>query len=609
MVRWGVPTAVLAVASIVVAVLATRRVDVMAPAADGSIKGLTSVLDREITADIATIRMHDATRDAGIDFIHFPGTRRSLLPEDMGSGVAWGDMDDDGDPDLFLVNYASSMLEPIDAHGDAGLCRLYRNDGGAFVDVTHDVGLDAPIRGCAAAWCDYDGDGDLDLYITAYGPNRLYRNDGGLFEDVSREAGVDDSGFGAGVAWFDADGDEWIDLYVCNYVDFEYREGDLSRRERQYGAEVPFTLNPSSYPAQPNRLYRNNRDGTFTDVAAESGVADPRGRSLGAAPFDFDLDGDIDLYVANDVSANGVFRNRGDGTFEDIGAISLAADYRGAMGMAVGDLDRDSDFDLFVTHWVAQENACFENMHSENWIGNDGERRLFFMDTAELLGLGQISLKTVGWSTGFADFDNDGLDDLWVVNGHTLEDADDPTRLRPQAMQLFRQIAGEGFFEVAEQACGALCEPMVGRGGASADYDGDGRVDLVLVGHGEPVRLVRNSTPAGNAVRLRLRQPAPNTRALGARVQVSTTSGTQAKQIGASAAYLSQDGLDLAFGVGAETHADVQIVWPDGETLTLPRVEAGPLLEVVRARGSAPADGPTVPFRAAGAEKTPPHPK
>jgi hypothetical protein len=443
------------------------------------------------------------------------------------------------------------------------------------------VGLAAPGRANGAAWADFDGDGDLDLYVTAWGENRLYRNDEHGFVDVASAAGVDDAGFGTGIAWFDANGDEWIDLYVCNYVNFEYRKEDLARREKQYGAEVPFTLNPSSYKPQPNRLFRNNRDGTFTDIAVEAGVDDPTGRSLGAAPFDFDLDGDVDLYVANDVSANGVFLNRGDGTFKDIGASSLAADYRGAMGMAVGDMDRDNDFDLFVTHWIAQENAAFENMHSENWKDKDGQRRMFFMDSAEMLGLGQISLKTVGWSTGFADLDSDGLDDLWVVNGHTLEDEADSTRLRPQRMQLFRQVPGEGFFDLGAAACDSVAVPLAGRGGASADFNGDGLIDLLAVECGGEPRLLRNNTEnPGNHLIIQLRQPGPNTRALGAIVRVSTPAGTQMRQVGGQAAYLSQDMLDLHFGLGQADQARVEVVWPDGQVSGQHDIPAGSTVQI-----------------------------
>lgn len=584
MLRWGVPTVLLTIGAAVVVVLLTQRGDPMAPGADGSIDGLTSILARETTDEMVTISLQDQEGESGIEFTHFPDTRRSVLPEDMGSGAAWGDYDEDGDQDLFLVNFAASILSPLPEEVGAGSSRLYRNEGdGRFVDVTESVGLGKPMRGNGAAWADYDADGDLDLYVTVWGNNRLYRNDAGAFVEVAEAAGVGDQGFGTGIAWFDADGDGWIDLYVCNYVDFTYREEDLARREKQYGAEVPFTLNPSSYKPQPNRLYHNNGDGTFTDVAAASGVHDPTGRSLGAAPFDFDLDGDVDLYVANDVSANGVFLNRGDGTFEDIGASSLAADYRGAMGMAVGDMDRDDDFDLFVTHWIAQENAAFENMHSANWKDDQGNRRMFFMDSAEMLGLGQVSLKTVGWSTGFSDFDNDGLDDLWVVNGHTLEDEQDATKLRPQHMQLFRQVPDEGFYNLGDAACESIATPLVGRGGASADYDGDGRIDLLVVEQGGTPRLLRNtSDSAGHSLIVQLRQAGSNTRSLGAIVRVHSGETTQMRQVGAQAAYLSQDSLDLHFGLGDAQTADIEITWPDGLASKHELVPAGSSVRIER---------------------------
>jgi len=581
MLRWGLPTAVLTIAAVVVAAVWTQRTDVMAPGEDGSIDGLTSILAREVTDDMVTISMEEEAGARGIDFSHFPGERASLLPEDMGSGVAWGDFDDDGDDDLFVVNYAAPYLVDLGSVGPEGASRLYRNDGGMFLDITADAGLSRPMRGNAAAWGDYDADGDLDLYLSGCGANRLYRNDAGMFTDVAPAAGVDDDGFGAGIAWFDADGDGWIDLYVCNYVDFTYRASDRARHERQYGAEVPYTLNPSSYAAQANRLYRNLGDGTFLDVALAAGVENPDGRSLGAAPFDFDMDGDIDLYVANDVSANGVFRNNGDGTFEDIGAQSLAADYRGAMGMAVGDADHDGDLDLFVTHWIAQENAFFENMHSEGWVDDEGHRRLFFMDSAELLGLGQVSLNTVGWSTGFVDFDNDGLDDLWVANGHTLEDELDSTKLRPQRLQLFRQIEGEGFFDVSAAACADMAEPLVGRGGASSDFDGDGRVDLIVSAHSGQPRLFRNTSGGGHSIIVRVRQPGPNTRALGAIIEVRAGGmPPQIRQVGASAAYLSQDSLDACFGVGTADRVDLTVRWPDGRVSSWTSIGAGSVVQV-----------------------------
>jgi hypothetical protein len=520
---------------------------------------------------------------AGIDFHHFPARRSSLLPEDMGSGLAWGDYDNDGDPDLFLVNFRGSIQEPTPGDPALGRHALYRNDGkGRFTEVTVEAGFTQPTYGQGAAWGDYDNDGDLDLYLTNYGPNQLHRNNGdGTFTDVTALAGVGDDGFSSACAWGDYDNDGHIDLYVSTYVHFKHRQGDQARVSKQYGSEIPYTINPSSYPPAPNRLYRNKGDGTFSDVAEEAGVVDAEGRSLGNVWFDFDNDGLLDLYVANDVSANGVYRNRGDSTFTNIGASSLAADYRGAMGLAIGDFDRDSDMDLFVSHWLAQENGFFENMISEGLQDAQGGRRLFFMDNAEMTGLGQISLKTVAWATGFADLDNDSYLDLWVVNGNTLEMAEDTTRLKPQHMYLFHQEPEKGFFEVGRQASPILAQPFVGRGGAHADYDGDGRLDIAVQVHGGQPLLLHNISKGDNHwLGIRLRQQGGNTFALGARVLVHTGETIQTMQVGGGCSYLSQHHTDLHFGLGATADvSEVTIHWPDGSVEKHQNIQPDQLVE------------------------------
>ncbi|MBC8200439.1 MAG: CRTAC1 family protein [Planctomycetes bacterium] len=577
MVRWSVVTIVIAVSTAGLFVWKNSRVDPMARNEDGSVSGLTSVLERTIDQEMVTIAFEDATEPAGIFFSHFGATRNSLLPEDMGSGLAWGDYDNDGDDDLFVVNFAGDVL----AGKLSSKCALYQNMGdGTFQDVSEETQTDVVLYGMAPTWADFDDDGDLDLYITVYGKNVLLRNDNGTFEDVSQRAGVDDDKFGAGASWADYDGDGDLDLYVTNYVDFTFSENDIKEAQRQYGAEVPFTLNPSSYPSQANVLYRNNGDGTFTDVAKESGVDDKEGRSLGATWFDFEGDGDLDLYVANDVSKNGVYQNNGDGTFTDIGAISLAADYRGAMGLAVGDVDTDGDDDLLVTHWVAQENALYENM-----LGEWGDStRVSFMDTAEEHGLGQISLHMVGWATGLVDLDNDGLLDLWVVNGHTLEDEKNQTQLQPQEMQLFRQLAGKGFYEIGKEACASLSEAFVGRGGAHADFDNDGDMDIAVLKYGEGVLLLENqSDNAGNWLRVHLEQPPPNVFAIGATVSVRIGELTRTKQVGVDGSYLSQHQTDVQFGLGDANSIDELIVhWPDGLTTTQSGVATNQLLHLQR---------------------------
>jgi hypothetical protein len=494
-----------------------------------------------------------------LPFSHFSNVRQSLLPEDMGSGLAWGDYDNDGDDDLFAVNFSGDIV----SGKPAGTSALFRNDGdGMFQDVSQHVGLTDSLFGMSPSWADYDNDGDLDLYITVYGENVLYRNDDQTFTNVTDEAGVQDNRFSAGASWADYDGDGHLDLYVTNYVNFVYQDADKKAAKRQYGAEVPFTLNPSSYDAQPNSLYKNNGDGTFTDVAIEAGVDDKEGRSLGATWFDFEGDGDLDLYVANDVSKNGVYQNNGDGTFTDIGAISLAADYRGAMGLAVGDVDTDGDDDLLVTHWVAQENALYENMLGE-WGDSD---RVSFMDTAEDHGLGQISLHMVGWATGLVDLDNDGLLDLWVVNGHTLEEEKNTDLLQKQEMQLFRQVGGEGFYEIGSEACEELSNPFVGRGGAHADYDNDGDVDIAVLKFGKGILLLENtSQTTGHWLRVKLTQPEINKFAIGAIVSVRIGDMIRRKQVGVDGSYLSQHQIDVQFGLGdAEVVDELTVLWPNG---------------------------------------------
>ena len=293
---------------------------------------------------------------------------------------------------------------------------------------------------------------------------------------------------------------------------------------------------------------------------------DPEGRSLSASWVDLDNDGWPDLYVANDVSNNGVFRNRGDGTFEDIGAASLAADYRGAMGIAVADFDDDLDQDLLITHWIAQENALYCNMLLDELTAGDGPGDLWFLDAADLHGLGQSTLDMIGWATGFCDFDNDTQRDLWLVNGSTFEEREDHTRLVPQHPLIFWNRGEGDYVDVAGVASERLAVPFVGRGGAQLDYDRDGRVDLVLLAHGQRAIALRNvSQRSGHWLRVNLRQTGGNTYALGGRVYLTFGGTTRMSAVGCSASYLSQNEHTLHFGLGKHTLVDrLRIVWPDG---------------------------------------------
>ncbi len=520
--------------------------------------------------DTSPIRFEDVTSASGVAFRHFAAKRASLLPEDMGSGIALGDYDNDGLTDIFCVNFAGSIVDALPEDEPTARCRLYRNLGNMkFEDVTERSGLGLVAFGMGAAWGDYDNDGDLDLYVTSFGDNALFQqNPGGVFVEVTDRAGANDSRFSAGCSWMDYDRDGDLDLYVANYVEFTPREEDRNVASRQYGAGQPYTLNPSSYAPQPNALLRNNGDGTFVDVGVAVGVDDPTGRSLSATWVDMNNDGWADLYVANDVSNNGVFLNRGDGTFEDIGPPSLAADYRGAMGIAVSDFDNDLDVDLLITHWIAQENALFRNMLIDPMFDASTDSRIWFLDSADEVGLGQISLDAVGWATGFADFDNDGRRDLWIVNGSTFEQPENTRLLKPQRPFVFWNRQRGEYVNVASEALPESIGSFVGRGGAAADFDLDGRIDLAILVHGGELILLRNvSDPAGHYLRLRLQQRGGNSAALGARAYLSSGGQTQMAEVGAGSSYLSQNDSIVHFGLGEHDVVDsLRVVWPDGKT-------------------------------------------
>lgn len=572
--RWVI---VSAIGTLVVGVAVwffSRRERVVVLAAGADIEGLTSVLKQEGVKDFAPIQFSDVTEQLGVRMRHFPADRSSLIPEDMGSGVAWGDFDGDGFSDLFVVNFAGAVVPGAVIDREAGRSRLFRNDNGKrFVDVTDQSGIDFVGFGMAAAWGDYDNDADLDLYVTAYGNNALFENAGdGTFRNVTDKAGVQDSRFSSGCSWADYDRDGDLDLYVCNYVDFVFREGDRSLPDPKY-AEQPYTTNPSSYAPVANSLFRNRGDGTFEEVAAKVGVADPKGRGLSVSWADLDNDGWPDLYIANDVSWNGVFRNRGDGTFEDIAATSLAADYRSGMGLAVADFDDDLDHDIFITHWIAQENALYRNQLLDESFDQPMGHSLWFLDAADQFGLGQIALDMVGWATGFCDFDNDGRRDLWLVNGHTFERVEGEKRvLIPQPPFVFWNRDNKHFVEMAASTCPRLARPFVGRGGAEADFDKDGLMDLCVLVHGEGPVVLRNvSSGGGHWTRIVLRQKNGNTQAIGARVLLRIGEGkpggrpTHMAEIGASPSYLSQRESAVHFGLGkAERIDELRILWPDG---------------------------------------------
>jgi hypothetical protein len=329
-----------------------------------AVPGITAELARSLPPDYPRVSFVDVTQEAGIAFRHFWGQRSSQIPEDMGSGAAWGDYDNDGWPDLFLVNLVGPItLTPDEVRRSPAQAALYHNNrDGTFSDMSLAAGIELRAWSMGAEWGDDDNDGWPDLVVSTYGENVLYHNHGdGTFTDVTRQAGLGGKrSFWSGVAWGDYDRDGFLDLYITGYVKYSHPGGGPG--SPGYDTENPASINPNSFLPERNLLYHNNGDGTFTEVAAAAGVLGDQGKSLEAAWVDFDEDGWPDLYVANDVTDNQLFLNLKNGRFRDISHQAAVADYRSAMGLAIGDWDGDGDQDMFITHWIAQENALYSNL-------------------------------------------------------------------------------------------------------------------------------------------------------------------------------------------------------------------------------------------------------
>lgn len=554
-------------------------------------EGITTDLARDLPKNYPRVIFTDVTQQAGIDFQHFSGKRSSQLPEDMGSGAAWGDYDNDGWVDLVVSNEVGPLtVSDAERRQSPARARLYHNDHGTFTDVTDKAGIDFRGWGMGVAWGDYDNDGNIDLVLTAYGRNVLYHNNGdGTFTDRSLVSRVGiPVGFWTGAAWGDYDRDGFLDLYITGYV--KYVRPDASAASH-YDVENPASINPASFAPERNLLFHNNGNGTFTEVAAATGVADVEGRSLSAAWADFDGDGWLDLYVANDQSDNAFFRNLGNGKFADLSHSARVGDYRSAMGIAVGDWDNDGAQDIFLTHWLAQENALYTNQLSaskKRLTGGDVSK-LTFMDDADRVGLGQISLDFVGWATSFIDYDNDGKVDLFVVNGSTLQEKNDPTHLVPMRNLLFwNQGRGPGFFEVSRVAGTAFSKEFVGRGAAFADYDNDGDEDVFIVNHGGPGILLRNDGGNRNHwVQVEVRGTKSNRQGIGATVRIVVGDTVQTRQIGSQGSYLSQNSLIETFGLGSAARADtVEVHWPNNTRVTRVGVSANQRLLITESETS-----------------------
>lgn len=581
-----------------------------------------------------TVIFKDVTAIAGIHFAHSHGARsleetsHGLYPEDVGSGASFADYDNDGDLDLYIVNNPGAFNAEITKLSPGNV--LYRNNAdGTFSNATTEAGVGDQGFGMGCVSGDYDNDGDMDLYITNYGPNILYRNNGdGTFTDVTTEAGVGDSRWSTGAAFGDYDNDGNLDLYVPNYLDYNLGKLEAAKQKSlQYGQYVPSALNPVVFDPQDNILYRNNGDGTFSDVTSELGVEAHGGRSFQALFTDLDLDGDLDLYIANDLSPNTLYRNDGNGMFTDVSDQSWAADVRGSMGLAVGDYDNDGDLDLFMSHWMDQENAIYRNLWREesdidrtspsqlipvpdsgrrsknvspkDWTEegksqpdraflpsvSDGQsaRLIRFVDEAYSASLGEESLDYVGWGTDLFDYDLDGYLDIFVVNGHTFPYLNQREKLIPQKDQLFRNN-GDGIFTDVTESAGIITLPrQVGRGAAFGDYDNDGDVDIFVVNnHGLGVLLRNEGGNRNNWLHVKLIGTTGNRDAIGAKIWLKTSDLTQLREINAGSSFLSCNSLTAEFGLGSRSVIDLlEVIWLNGKTSKFRNIKANQRLVIV----------------------------
>ena len=511
----------------------------------------------------AAVQFVDVTAEAGINFQHVNGAEGAYhLPETLGAGGAFFDVDNDGYLDLYLVNSGYWNESPS---AKQVLSALYRNNGdGTFTDITTTAAVgNRGNYGQGAACADYNNDGNVDLYVTNFGVNILYRNNGdGTFTDVTRIAGVGDPGWSSSATFLDYNGDGHLDLFVVNYLVYSRDVTYLPCGE----GETHTYCHPSLFEGAPDRLYRNNGDGTFTDVSQEAGVGGIggmfHGKGLGVVSADFNNDGAPDLYVANDDTRNDFFYNNGDGTFSEISllagcAYSFDGIAQAGMGVATDDYNADGWLDIFVTNLSYETNALYRN-------NGDGT----FTDVIYESHLGKESFLFVGFGTGFFDADNDGWRDIFIANGHiidNIEDTHDVLTYR-QRDQLFRNSGDNTFQEISENAGAYFQSAAVSRGALFGDYDNDGNVDLLITQSNGPVTLLRNEhTAQHNWIRIKAIGVISNRDGIGTRVMLTAGGHTQIQEVNPGASYLSSHDARLHFGLGSHATADrLEVRWQSG---------------------------------------------
>jgi len=533
------------------------------------------------SANAVTFR--DITQKAGIHFVHNNAAfGKKYLPETMGPGVAFIDYDNDGWPDIFIVN---GMDWPGHASKHSTPKLYHNNHDGTFTDVTHKAGLDIEMFGMGVAVGDYDNDGYDDLFVTALGQNHLFHNNGnGTFTDVTKKAGLwGPNEFSTSAAWVDYDRDGKLDLVVGNYVQWSL-EGDLyctlDGKSKSY-------CTPESYKGASVRLWHNRGDGTFEDVTKKAGVWEPTSKTLGIAILDYDNDGWPDLLFSNDTQPNKLYRNNGNGTFTEkavVAGIAFSEDgvARAGMGVDAADYDRSGMASILITNFSNQMLSLYHN-----------EGKGLFVDEAPRSEVGRNSLLTLGFGCFFFDYDLDGWPDILIANGHIDGDIQ---RVQPNVKyamppHIFRNLGKGNFQEVTRSLGASFAAPRVGRGAAYADINNDGRLDLLLSTNGGPVYLfvnefTGNAGAANRSVRIKLIGTKSNRDGIGTVVKLTAGGETQTEMLRSGSSYLSASELVLTFGLAMHNQADsIEIRWPSGQVEKLSNVAAGQTIVVTEGKG------------------------
>jgi len=558
------------------------------------VAGQGSLPGRAASPDPPALRLVDATGNAGINFVHTDGgSGHQYLVELMVAGLALLDYDRDGWIDIYLLNGAplpgsgNSSLKPpgaSNASADQPPPRnaLFRNNGnGTFVDVTHAAGVGDTGHGLGVTAADYDNDGDIDLYVNNFGPNVLYRNNGdGTFTDVAAATGVvDGQQVGAGAAFLDIEGDGDIDLYVAHYIDFTF-----SRHEQLAPRSFPYPPGPRDYPPAPDSLYRNDGNGTFTDVSQTSGVSRVAGPGMGLIAFDYEDDDDTDLFICNDGAANFLLRNDGQGRFAELGLLAgVAYDGRGqangSMGVDAGDYDNDGRFDLLVTDYISEAPVLYRGLPGG-----------YFEDAAHRSGAAAATFPNTNWGVGLVDFDHDGDRDAFIANGHFLhdiQDIDDGTAYRVRDC-LLRNRGDGRFHDATDQAGDGLQVVESSRGAGFDDLDNDGDIDVVVLNANAAPTLLRNESPRGaHWMQIQLRGVQTNRDGTGARVRVVTGDLVQVAARHSGRGYQSHWGDRLHFGLGPHHRVDmVEVRWPGGRSERFEHLPADQIVLLTEGSGT-----------------------